>query len=347
MPLSEQIFSDTQRERWKLVEPLVWSTDAGRVAVDGGPSIAETLLDEPRWLQPHLLYDARGSRLFEKICSLPEYYLTRTEEAILESEGAAIIEMAPVQCIVELGAGFSRKTVHLLGEQLLQRGAGTFVPVDVSLTALLGSRDALRRQFPHISFQGLLAQYEEGVSSIRKELPTLFAFLGSSIGNFDGRQFHEFFRLLASCMGSSDFLVLGIDRVKSTEILERAYNDSQGITAEFILNAFANVNRLAQGNIQLDELRYVSEYNAEASRIEMYGVSNVDQEISLSSAGCEFLWKKGERILVEISRKFEPDQVRERLQEFGLRTVGHFTDPKSWFSLLLFRKQASETGPEV
>ena len=215
-------------------------------------SILTTLWDQPRWLEAYHLYDQRGSELFEEICRLPEYYLTRTENGILETHAADIIAAAPMECVVELGAGYSKKTVHLLTEQTRRRGPSIFAPIDVSVSALLASQTAVRKDFPDIEFHGLHARYEEGFNAVKPSMPTLFVFLGSTIGNFNHTDFPRFFRALAAAMGPDDFLLLGADRVKPVKLLEDAYNDSRGITAEFILNVFRNINRRMRSNFDLD-----------------------------------------------------------------------------------------------
>ncbi len=292
------------------------------------------------------MYDELGSHLFEQICELPEYYLTRTENSILAEGAEQVIAAAPVECIVELGAGSSKKTMHLLREQVRQRRGGTFTPIDVSLTGLTLSRDTLRQQFPQLTFQGLHARYEEGISSIKKTLPTLFVFLGSTVGNFNHSEFVRFFHHLSQSMGPKDFLLLGADRVKELQILEKAYNDSRGVTANFILNVFQNVNRLLGSDFDPRKIRYHSCYNPEWQQIEMYAVSNSTQEIHFPSLATSFVWQKGERILVEISRKFEPTRLQKQLQFFGLKPIRHFTDPKEWFSVLLLQKVDAPTGSD-
>ena len=292
------------------------------------------------------MYDELGSHLFEQICELPEYYLTRTENSILAEGAEQVIAAAPVECIVELGAGSSKKTMHLLREQVRQRRGGTFTPIDVSLTGLTLSRDTLRQQFPQLTFQGLHARYEEGISSIKKTLPTLFVFLGSTVGNFNHSEFVRFFHHLSQSMGPKDFLLLGADRVKELQILEKAYNDSQGVTANFILNVFQNVNRLLGSDFDPRKIRYHSCYNLEWQQIEMYAVSTSTQEIHFPSLATSFVWQKGERILVEISRKFEPTRLQKQLQFFGLKPIRHFTDPKEWFSVLLLQKVDAPTGSD-
>ena len=333
-----EIISTSWRDRWREIKPSIWALNSGGTEPDPAQSILRTLLDQPRWIRSHFLYDEKGSYLFEEICELPEYYLTRTEEVILSREGSEILEVADVDCIVELGAGFSKKTVHVLREQSRHRGAGTFAPVDLSLAAQLGSRDAVEKQFPDLLFQGLCAHYEEGISSIDKEIPTLFVFLGNSVGNFSRSRFQRFFSLLSDCMGPQDYFLLGVDRVKETHILEQAYNDSKGITAQFILNVFEHLNLRVGSNFNLEKINYFSYYNAVMQRMEMYGSSACDQVIQLPAGNCSFVWKKDEKVLVEISRKFEPRQLSQQLQYFGLDPVKHFTDSDRWFSLLLFKK---------
>ena len=335
---SSALFSAPQHHLWHAAEPFIWSLVNDAPQENPAQSIMRTLWDQPRWLEAYHLYDDRGADLFEQICELPEYYLTRTENAILERESSRIIAAAPVACIVELGAGSAKKTTHLLKAQVAQRGGSIFAPIDVSLPGLRASRDFIRAHFPQIEFHGLHAQYEEGFSSIRRELPTLFVFLGSTIGNFNPASFVRFFTRLSHAMGPNDFLLLGADRVKDVDVLERAYHDSQGLTANFILNIFHNINRLTGSNFDLGKMRYDSGFNREWAQIEMYAVSSATQEINFSSFAASFLWPEEDRILVEISRKFDPPRLQQQLAFFDLTPVAHYTDAREWFSLLLFRK---------
>ncbi len=337
---TRQIFAADQRSRWLSTHPGIWALQGADLDAIPTLSILTTLWDQPRWLEAYHLYDDRGSELFEDICELPEYYLTRTENSILEAQAKNIIAAAPVQCVVELGAGYSKKTIHLLSEQVRRRGAGIFAPIDVSVAGLLASQAAAHRDFPQIDFHGIHARYEDGFSAIEKSLPTLFVFLGSTIGNFNQTEFPRFFRALAAAMGPSDYLLLGADRVKPVKLLEDAYNDSRGVTAEFILNVFRHINRLLGGNFDLATMRYHCWFNPEWQQIEMYAVAAAPQEIRFPGAGAAFRWNQGEKILVEISRKFDPNRLQEQLGFFGLTPVEHFTDPNQWFSVLLFRKQS-------
>jgi L-histidine N-alpha-methyltransferase len=333
-----EIFQGDQKNRWSQVEPSIWALQGDESRDDIPHSLLATLWDQPRRLEPQFLYDERGAELFEQISALPEYYLTRTEEAILLEEAERVISAASVECIVELGAGFSRKTRHLLREQVRQRQEAAFAAIDVSLPSLVGSRDSIAEKFPEIEFHGLLTRYEEGISCIDKSLPTLFAFLGSSVGNFDRFEFARFFQLVGRCMGLQDFFLLGVDCDKDREVIERAYNDSQGVTEDFILNVFNNVNRILGSNFDVERIRYQSVYVPEWRQVEMYGVSTSRQVIDIPSHRSQWVWEEGEKILVEISRKFDCEQLKQQLQYFGFESVAHFTDPQKWFSLLLFKK---------
>ena len=332
------LFSASKRDLWLSAEPSIWSLVNDAPQENPAQSIMRTLWDQPRWLEAYHLYDDRGADLFERICELPEYYLTRTENAILERESARIITTAPVSCIVELGAGSAKKTTHLLKAQVAHRGTGIFAPIDVSLPGLRASRDFVCANFPQIEFHGLHARYEDGFSSIDRDLSTLFVFLGSTIGNFNPASFVRFFSRLSHAMGPEDFLLLGADCIKDVAVLERAYNDSQGLTAEFILNIFHNINRLTGSNFDLGLMRYDSGFNREWAQIEMYAVSSATQEIVFSSFDASFRWHKEDRILVEISRKFDPLRLQQQLRFFDFTPIGHYTDSQNWFSLLLFRK---------
>jgi len=158
------------------------------------------------------------------------------------------------------------------------------------------------------------------------------------VGNFNRTEFVRFFRHLSESMGPGDYLLLGVDRVKEVKALEMAYDDAQGVTAVFILNVFRNINRLMKSTFDLRKMRYHSWYNPQWQQIEMYAISTATQEILFPSRAASFVWEKDDRILVEISRKFEPVRLQKQLLFFGLKPVGHFTDPKDLFSVLLFRK---------
>ncbi len=340
-----EILSTHERGAWSVKAPTIL-TPGERSSDDAAAGMVKTLFDRPRWLEPCHLYDERGSLLFEEICELPEYYPTRTEAAILERESGALMSLAPVECIVELGAGFSKKTIHLLKALTRARGGGTFAPVDVSATALMASKRMAEELFPELAFTGLEARFEDAITSITRDIPKLVVFLGSTIGNFTPTDMLHFFTHLCDHMGPDDYLLLGVDRIKDPEIIERAYDDSRGVTAAFILNAFRNVNRIAGAGFQPDRIVYRSSYNRQRQQVEMYGVSTETHRVEFPRQSASFTWEKDEGIRVETSRKFDPDDLQVQLRCFGLENLGHWTDSNEWFSLLLFRRSAPSGGLE-
>jgi dimethylhistidine N-methyltransferase len=338
---SPEVLAPEQIGLWQPLAPAIWAPRRGEA--DGAViSLLQSLFDQPRWIEAHHLYDERGAALFEEICKLPEYYPTRTENAILAERAKEIMAAVPVECVIELGAGSSQKTGHLLREQSRRRGGGVFAPIDVSETSLAAGRDWIRNELAGVAFNGLCARYEEAIASVRRDLPKLFVFLGSSIGNFRPLEFHRFFRRLASAMGPEDYFLLGVDCVKDPETIERAYNDANGTTARFILNALIHVNQILGGNFALDKMRYRVHYSIERQQVEMWAESTRKQEIVFSSPALSFTWEKGERILVEISRKFEPGRLQRQIALFDLEPLARFEDARGWFSLLLFRKNAAK-----
>ena len=333
-----QILSAHDRATWSVSAPAIL-TPRGRPPAEVAAGMVRTLFDRPRWLEACHLYDERGSLLFEEICEAPEYYPTRTEAAILERESAELMNLAPVDCIVELGAGFSRKTIHLLKALTRARGRGTFAAVDVSATALMASRRMAEEMFPELAFTGLEARFEDAITSITPDIPKLVVFLGSTIGNFTPTDMLHFFTHLCDHMGPEDYLLLGVDRIKDPAVIEPAYNDSRGVTEAFILNAFSNINRVTGATFAPDKIAFRSFYNRERAQVEMYGVSTETHRVEFPRQSASFTWNKDERILVETSRKFDPEDLQVQLRSFGLQSLGHWTDPNQWFSLLLFRRR--------
>lgn len=324
---------------WEMVEDSIWKPKTHPAVAQTARRVAQTLTDQPRWLEPAWLYDTRGSELFDRICELPEYYLTRTEEAILSAHAVRLVNEAPVEILVELGAGFARKSHYVLAEMLRARGGGCYVPVDVSLAALRGSRVSLVERFPGLGFLGLCARYEEGLAAVKALTPKLVAFLGSTVGNLTRSEYLEFFHALSDTLQPGDYFLLGADLLKDVALLEQAYADSQGLTAEFILNAFEHVNREAGTSFRPREMRYHSTFNASWQQMEMYAVATARQPVVFRSQDLSLVLEEGDSILVEISRKFEAQRLEQQLRVFGLEPVSHLSDPRRWFSVLLSRRQ--------
>jgi L-histidine Nalpha-methyltransferase len=326
-----------KRDEWRSAGAGIWARRS-RGREDLSLRVLRTLLDQPRWLEARFLYDDRGSELFARICELPEYYLTRVENSILERHAAEIVEEVPARCLVEIGAGFSVKTRHLLGSLRRIRGGGCFVPVDVSLGALRASRRSTRREFPEVEFLGLHADLSEALPHLYDGTRKLVVFLGSSIGNFPRTELTHFLELLASSLRRNDFLLLGVDVVKDPGLIHRAYDDSAGLTEAFILNVFDSVNRLAGSRFDKDAFDYRPNYSVPWQQMEMWAVARREQSVEFPGHSAQFRWDVGDRLLVEVSRKFEPRRLAEQLARFGFALAQRFSDPREWFSVMLFRR---------
>jgi len=305
---------------------------------DPALQVAQTLFDQPRWLDAQFLYNAVGSRLFEQICRLPEYYLTRTEDGILERHAAAIIEASDSNCLVELGAGYSIKTAHLLREIERRFARGEFVPIDVSRTALMGSRDQVTRQFRRIRFKGLNSSYQRGIRVANDSRNKLVIFLGSSIGNLMRSDLIRFLHELSGSMNVGDSLLLGVDRVKDRSLIEKAYDDSQGVTKAFIMNSLSSLNERFDTDFDSNKFEYAPRYNDNWQQMELYLRCQEDHEVTFPPLKISMHWRRGEELLVEVSRKFQPERLKRQFACYGFDFVHEFTDEREWFSLLLFRK---------
>lgn len=300
-------------------------------------SVIRGLSDRPRWLSCRYLYDSDGSNIFERITEQPEYYPTRTEAGILETEAARIRALCDNATLVELGAGSATKTRHLLRAWTAAGRAARYVPIDISRSMLAETSSALRREFPTLAVQALAGSYEQALPALRKLSPLTLLFLGSSVGNFNPGEMGEFFELLTANLAAGDQLLLGIDLVKDTATLEAAYNDAAGWSADFTLNLFARMNRELGTRIDVAALEHVATWNAAHSRIDIHAQVRRPVTVSLPEWGREFHLEAGEKVLVEISRKFECDGMIATAGEHGFDAVETFTDPKSHFALLLLR----------
>lgn len=301
-------------------------------------SVAAGLSDEPKWLHCRFLYDAEGSRLFEKITEQPEYYPTRTEAAILAQYAAEIREITGPRTLVELGSGYSVKTEHLLNAYVHQSNPLLYVPVDVSDTALREASKSIAEQFADVQFTGINGTYRSAFPILRQLSPQMVIFLGSSIGNFNPAETTAFWRNIAGHLPAGDNVLLGIDLVKDIAVLEAAYNDAAGVTAAFTKNYFVRVNRELGSDIDIDRIEHVATWNPELRRIEIFAHFHTDQEIYIEPLDQRIEIGAGERILVEISRKYRVSEVAGQLGKFGFDTRRTYTDRQEWFALLLLER---------
>ena len=310
---------------------------ASLTARSDGEDVITGLTQTAKTLPPKYFYDDQGSQLFEAITELPEYYLTRTERQILDKFAFAIAEQVGPCDLVELGSGSSSKTRILLNAYRQRDFSLRYVPVDVSGGILEESARALLKDYPSLSIHGLVSTYEAALA----DLPTLslprrmLAFIGSTLGNLSPSRCQTFFQTVSQALAQGDCFLLGVDLHKDTAILEAAYNDQQGVTAAFNLNMLSHLNWRFRGNFELSQFRHVALYNDRARQIEMYIESLCDQTVTLKALDLEVTFAQGERLLSEISRKFDLKALSQELMGHGLRVKQTFTDEQQWFGLLL------------
>ncbi len=289
-------------------------------------------------------YDAHGSLLYEQITALPAYYPTRLEAAVLRQVAPALriltetAQGEPPE-MVELGSGSSVKTEIILDEWQRCGQLLTYIPVDVSQSMLTDTAIRLTRQYEHLNVLGLAGQYEDALAFLPAQRERLFLFLGGTIGNFSPVFQDTFFRMLREKMGPGSRLLLGFDRQphpgKAVQVIEEAYNDPQGVTALFNLNLLTHINEKLDSDFVLPQWCHEAVYNREAHQIEMYLESLCAQTVHFAQANREFAFRQGERVLTEISRKFDPTQLAQWFEARGFRCRQNWTDSAGWFGLML------------
>ncbi|KOP27333.1 methyltransferase [Hapalosiphon sp. MRB220] len=302
-----------------------------------GQDVIQGLAQAPKTLPPKYLYDDRGSELFEQICELPEYYPTRTEARILSQYADEIAEITGACELVELGSGSSTKTLFLLDAYQKIASLCRYVPVDVSGGILKASVLKLQEQYPSLSIEGLVGTYEQALAKLESTCSSsrMIFFLGSSIGNFSPQESEDFLCRISHTLNPGDYFLLGIDLQKPEEILSAAYNDSQGVTAAFNLNMLSHLNWRFQGNFDPSLFTHQAIYNQADAQIEMYLHCHKSHWVSLEILDLKILFESGEKILTEISRKFDLANIQKELDIQGLKTRKIWTDPKQWFGLIL------------
>ncbi len=315
-------------------ESAVEPPDAFPLAIRSG------LRSNPKTLPCRYFYDEQGSRLFEQICDLPEYYLTRTEDVILGDHADAMVNgwlSDPV--MVELGSGSSSKTRRLIRASLQAYGSLHYVPIDVSKTILEESAESLVAEYPELRVTGFAANYRDALAGVveRFDRPKLFIFLGSSLGNYETDQAVDLLKLLARSMDSSDRLLLGTDLDKAPKTLEAAYDDAQGVTAQFNLNLLTRINRELGGNFDLDRFDHQARYRADLRRVEMHLVSREAQEVTIPGAGLTVRFDAGESIHSENSHKYTLEILEDLAHRSGFEEEAAWTDAESRFRVQRWR----------
>jgi L-histidine N-alpha-methyltransferase len=280
-------------------------------------------------------YDEKGSRLFEHICRLPEYYQTRTELSILRDNAPDIMRGFGKGCLIELGSGSNWKVSALLDAVMPCRTSDIcYLPIDVSESALNSASRDLMQRYPCLKVTGMIADFTRHIGSIPGDRRKLFLFFGSTIGNFDEKERIGLLKNVAMLMEPGDRFLVGIDMVKDVRILERAYNDSRGITAEFNKNILKVINRELNADFDICDFDHFAFFDEEKEHVEMHLRANTDTSVSIRALGLNVDMGKGETIHTEICKKFSRSGAEAMTQAAGLKIDRWFSDHEEWFSLI-------------
>jgi len=304
--------------------------------------VIDGLTRRPRAIPARWFYDHRGSELFEAITELPEYYPTRTETALLRSVADEIAErVGQGRAVVEFGSGSSTKTPIVL--QALDPSA--YVPIDISGDFLRESSRALSERFPGLPVFPVEADFLKPIALPQqvRAAPKLGFFPGSTIGNMIPLSSTDLLRAMRASLGEGAMLLIGMDRIKDVGVLERAYDDAAGVTAQFNLNLLERINRELDGTIPIDAFRHRAIWNDDRARIEMH--LEAARDVVFTVEGRPFEMSAGETIHTENSHKYGPRDARLLLRSGGWTPIAEWTDPDDQFALYLAEAQAPRPAP--
>jgi len=306
--------------------------------------VIEGLSKTPKSISSKHFYDARGSRLFQRITGLPEYYLTRCEVEILETHSqriAAEFGAAPLR-LIELGVGDGHKTAVILRQLLEGEADIQFAPIDICSDAICVATESLCRRFPELTsrIHGIAAEYLDGLASLgpRDGRRNVVLFLGSNIGNLSLSEARHFLRRVASTLMPGDLLLVGFDLKKDVGVLEQAYNDASGVTREFNFNLLDRINRELGGDFARDRFAHYAPYNPRFGCMESWLVSRTRQSVKLGAVDRQFEFEAWEGILVERSHKYNLDDIEALAASSGFLVRDHFVDRRRYFADSLWCK---------
>lgn len=307
-----------------------------------GAAVRQGLSSRSKWLPAWLFYDDAGSRLFERITELPEYYLTRTERSILEANAAAMIARASDGArlrITELGAGSASKTRLLLAAAIAHQGALTYEPIDVSSSALDAAARRIESEISGVSVSPRIMDYTNGLGfePLRDGERRLVLYIGSSIGNFEPDEAAALLRRLRSKLRTGDAILLGVDLAKEREVLLEAYDDAAGVTAAFNRNLLVRLNRELGAGFNPLAFAHRALWNPRQSRIEMHLESRRAQRVHIAELDMTVYFAAGETIHTENSYKYAPGQPQAMLAHAGFKAEQCWTDERGWFAVCLGR----------
>ena len=317
-----------------LVESYVGAGDERALADD----VLDGLTRPFKEIPPKHFYDEVGAELFDRICDLPEYYPTRCERLILEERSADIVAATGAAELVELGSGTAAKTRLLLRAMAEAGTLRRYVPVDVTEAMVLECADTLVDEFPGLQVHGIVGDFERHLGHIPppEDGPRIVAFLGGTIGNFTPGSRRRFLRTVAKLLRPGiDRLLLGTDLVKDPAILEAAYDDSAGVTAEFNRNVLRVINRELDADFDVDAFDHVAFFDREREWVEMRLRAQRHMHVRVRKLGFDVVFAPREEVRTEISAKFTPQRLRGDLAAGGLDLRGLMTDPDDLFALSL------------
>ncbi|MDZ5442973.1 L-histidine N(alpha)-methyltransferase [Micromonospora sp. 4G57] len=293
------------------------------------------LTAEPKWLPPKWFYDARGSHLFEEITRLPEYYPTRAERAVLAEHADEIAELTGAKTLIELGSGSSEKTRLLLDAFTRRGGLGTFVPLDVSVSALEQSTAEIAADYPGLRVRGIVGDFTRQLDRLPTGGRRLVVFLGGTIGNLLTVERAEFLTSMRAALEAGDWLLIGTDLVKDPAVMVPAYDDAAGVTADFNRNVLRVINRELGADFDPDAFAHVAAWVPEREWIEMRLRAERPMRVRVLDLDVEFA--AGEELRTEISAKFRPEGITAELTGAGFAPEAFWTDPDGLFGVTLAR----------
>lgn len=291
----------------------------------------------PKSLSSKYFYDDEGSRLFRKIMELPEYYLTRSEFAIFETQAAGIFEAftedSPAFDLIELGAGDGSKTAVLIDHFLKRQADFTYSPIDISREAVDSLTQKFHALFPDLQIDARVGDYFRILETLKTEStrPKILLFLGSNIGNFSRDASVEFFRNLRGVMNPQDLLFTGFDLQKDPRVILAAYDDRAGVTAEFNLNLLRRINRELGGDFDLSKFSHYAIYRPTECAARSFLISREEQKVHIERLNKTFHFKAWEPIFMEISQKYNTEMIDDLASLSGFRVKQNFFDPKKFF----------------
>ncbi|MFE2961456.1 L-histidine N(alpha)-methyltransferase [Nocardia tengchongensis] len=297
------------------------------------------LTAEPKWLPPKWFYDARGSELFEKITELPEYYPTRTERALLERVVGEIARIAGAEVLVELGAGSAAKTRLLLNALTAAGPLKSYVPQDVSISALRMAADEVAAEFPGLGVHGVVSDFTATLDNLPGGGRRMVAFLGGTIGNLVPAERAEFLRGIRDVLEPGEQLLLGAGLVIDPAVLVPAYDDAAGVTAEFNRNVLHVLNARLGADFEPEKFAHVAVWDAEREWIEMRLEATEAMTVRIPELDLTVDFAQGEQLRTEISAKFRREVLESELDAAGFRAEHVWTDPDQRFALVLAERR--------